>query len=338
MDVTGLTFADVEQRLRPPAHELRAARRAYKRTMRGVANDGAFHVTIPAIVGQLPAAELTKFVLRTADGYEIEAVAVPMRQHGGALTTTLCVSSQVGCARDCAFCQTGQLGLVRNLTPAEIVGEVLAARDALDGPVRNIVFMGMGEPFDNFDNVIRAIRVLTDQCGLCMAYERITISTVGRVEGIRRLAAMNWRRLNLAVSLNAPNDAIRSAIMPHNRRESMAALRDAMVAYPLRRCAFIMIEYVLIPGVNDGREHAAELVEYLRPVKCCVNVIPHNPREGSPWPAPSEEAVRRFIRWVGDAGQPVKRRSTKGRDQMAACGQLGNRARILARPGGRTTN
>jgi 23S rRNA (adenine2503-C2)-methyltransferase len=135
---------------------------------------------------------------------------------------------------------------------------------------------------------------------------------------------MKWRRLNLAVSLNAPNDEIRSRIMPINRIEPMDGLREAMMAYPLRKCQYIMIEYVLIPGVNDTREHALELAEYLRPVKCVINVIPHNPRQDSPWPAPSEEAVVDFMIWLREAGHICKRRLTKGRDQMAACGQLGN--------------
>jgi len=143
---------------------------------------------------------------------------------------------------------------------------------------------------------------------------------------IRKLAQLGWRRLNLAVSLNAPNDEIRSRIMPHNRREPLAELRDALLAYPLRNCQFFMMEYVLIPGVNNAREHAFEVAEYLRPLKSMLNVIPYNPRRDSPWPAPTEADVTQFLAWLKEAGQGCKRRVTKGREQMAACGQLGNRA------------
>ena len=139
------------------------------------------------------------------------------------------------------------------------------------------------------------------------------------------LAALGWRRLNLAVSLNAPNDEIRSRIMPINRTIPMAELREALLAYPLRTCQFFMIEYVLISGINDARQHALELAEYLRPVKCCVNVIPYNPRPDSPFTAPGEQAVQQFLGWLQGAGQFSKLRLTKGREHMAACGQLGNR-------------
>jgi len=211
------------------------------------------------------------------------------------------------------------------------VGQVVAARQEFGERVRNVVFMGMGEPFDNFDAVVQAVHVLRDRSGLSFAGERISISTVGRVAGIRRMAELGWRRVNLAVSLNAPNDTIRSQLMPVNRLEPMGLLREALLAYPLRKCQFFMIEYVLIPGLNDAYEHALELVEYLRPVKCVVNVIPYNPRKDSPWPAPTEESVVRFLAWLTQAGQMCKRRLTKGRDLMAACGQLGNRELLRSR-------
>jgi len=268
---------------------------------------------------------VTKFAQRRPDGLEIESVIIPMWR-AGSRWTTLCVSSQVGCAMGCTFCETAQLGRLADLSAAEIVGQVVAARHEFGGDVRNVVFMGMGEPMDNFENVIQAVRVLTDPMGLSMGMGRITISTVGRIDGIRKLAGLGWRRINLAVSLNAPNDEIRSQIMPINRAEPMAALREALLAYPLRSCQFFMIEYVLIPGVNDAPAHARELAEFLRPVKCCVNVIPYNPRLNSPWPAPTEDQVVGFLTTLQDAGQFCKRRITKGRDFMAACGQLGNRA------------
>ncbi len=167
--------------------------------------------------------------------------------------------------------------------------------------------------------------MLTDPFGLSLSKRQITISTVGRIAAIQRLAAMGWQYLQLAVSLNAPNDEIRSTIMPVNRTDTMTLLREALVEYPLRRNMYIMIEYVLIPGVNDSPANARELAEYLRPVKCCVNIIPYNPRRESPWSAPTEHAIVEFIQTLRDAGQFCKRRITKGRDLMAACGQLGNR-------------
>ncbi len=294
----------------------------------------ALRADVRPIVRRLVEGELTKFVQRMHDGLETESVVIPMVRTGGTWRT-LCVSSQVGCARGCVFCETTQVGLLRNLTTSEIVSQVAAAQRDFAGGIRNVVFMGMGEPMDNFESVVQAVRVLTDPAGLSLAMERITISTVGRTRGIRQLAALGWRRINLAVSLNAPNDEIRSRIMPVNRLEPMDELRDALLAYPLRNCQFFMIEYVLIPGVNDRHEHARELAEYLRPLKCVVNVIPYNPRRDSPWPAPSEQSVQDFIRWIEESGHNVKRRITKGRSQMAACGQLGNRDLARKRGGDR---
>ena len=343
MDVLSLTFEQVTEQLRPRRHEVKPLRALY-RTLLCAGNgrvrrpaplptrfDGALTVDVLPVVRRVVEGDLTKFVQRTHDGLEIESVVVPMqRTHG--VWRTLCVSSQVGCARGCVFCETGQLGLLRNLTPGEIVGQVVAGQRETDGQIRNVVFMGMGEPLDNYDHVIHAIRILMDPSGLSFAGERVTISTVGRVAGIRKLAQLGWRRLNLAVSLNAPNDEIRSQIMPHNRLESMGALRAALLEYPLRNCQFFMMEYVLIPGVNDARAHAFEVADYLRPLKSMLNVIPYNPRLDSPWRAPAEAEVQQFLDWLTEAGQGCKRRITKGREHMAACGQLGNRALVRRRP------
>lgn len=295
---------------------------------------GADQVHIAPVVREQRDGDLIKFVQGLEGGLEIESVIIPMYR-GEESWRSLCVSSQVGCRMGCTFCETAQLGLLRNLTAAQIVGQVLAARRTYGVDIRKLVFMGMGEPFDNFDEVAQSVRVLTDPAGLSMSKRQITISTVGRIAGLQRLAALNWRYLQVAVSLNAPNDEIRSQIMPVNRVEPMAALRQALLDYPLRRNGFFMIEYVLIPGVNDRIEHAVELADYLRPVRCCVNVIPYNPRRESPWPAPDEASIDAFMIALRDAGQYCKRRITKGREQMAACGQLGNRelARFTSRAG-----
>lgn len=288
---------------------------------------------VPPLNSRCVEGETTKFTLRLADGLETESVIIPMRQRrddAPMTTRTLCVSSQVGCAMGCRFCETAQMGLMRNLTAAEIIAQWYAARHTFEAPIKNIVFMGMGEPMDNLDAVLHAIRILADHHGPAVAPSNIAVSTVGRADGIRRLAAFaaqpGFRRLNLAVSINAPNDAIRSSIMPINRATPMAALMDAMLAFPKRPAASLCIEYVLIPGVNDADDHADELVAYLQPLRCTVNVIPYNPRRDSPWPAPSEDQVEQFIARVRSHGQFVKRRTTKGRSVMAACGQLGNPA------------
>jgi 23S rRNA (adenine2503-C2)-methyltransferase len=269
---------------------------------------------------------VTKFCQATPDGHEIEAVIVPMgAEVDGRDKTwrTLCVSSQIGCAWACAFCRTGRMGLVRNLTADEIVGQVAAARERLGANVRNLVFMGMGEPLDNFDNVVEAVRRLHEDRDNQIPRRRVTVSTVGRCAGIRRLAALRWRRLNLAVSLNAPNDELRSRLMPINRREPLADLRDAIASYPVRGGGHVLIEYVLIKGVNDRPEHAEQLVAYLAGLRTCVNLIPLNPCEDAPFEPPDDATLRRFHAQVMDAGQLVFCRNTKGRRAMAACGQLG---------------
>lgn len=266
-----------------------------------------------------------KFTQTTHDGYEIESVIIPM----GARENTwqsLCVSTQVGCARACTFCQTGRMGLLRNLSVDEIVGQAAAARECLGANIRNIVFMGMGEPMDNLDNVIRAIELFHGDRAYPIARRRITVSTVGKCAGIRRLARLGWRRLGLAVSLNAPNDAIRSTIMPINDVEPMAQLREAIAEYPVRAGGHVLIEYVLLRGINDAVDHALELASYLRGLPTCVNLIPWNPVEGVAYETPDDAAVDAFQLALMNDGQLTFRRNTKGREALGACGQLGNLA------------
>jgi 23S rRNA (adenine2503-C2)-methyltransferase len=269
-----------------------------------------------------------KFTQRLDGRLETETVVLPQRSRLGRSRNTLCVSSQIGCAMGCTFCETAQMGLMRNLTPAQIVAQWRAATLHFAQRITNIVFMGMGEPMDNLDAVIQAIRVLADPHGPEIAPSRIAVSTVGRAEGIRRLAAFaqqpGFRKLALAVSVNAPNDAVRSQIMPINRATPMAELRRAMDSWPTGPTKRILIEYVFIPGVNDAMEHADELCAYLEGLYTTVNIIPYNPRQNSPWPAPDESHVRRFIERIASSGQFVKRRKTMGRSLMAACGQLGS--------------
>ena len=327
MDVLGLTFEQVLAELNPHPHEVKPFRARYKQLLRGESGPPPLRADILPVVRRVTEGDLAKFIQRLPDGSEIESVVVPMQRRGRAWNT-LCVSSQVGCARGCVFCETGQLGFVRDLTSSQITGQVAAARRDFGDRIRNVVFMGMGEPLDNFESVVQALRVLMDRSGFSFAQERLTVSTLGSAAGIRRLAQLGWRRLNVAVSLNAPNDEIRTRLMPGSKLDSLSALREALLEYPLRKCQFFMIEYVLIPGINDDPAHAREVAEFLRPLPSVVNVIPYNPRRDSPWEAPSEESIVRFLSCLAEAGQVCKRRLTKGRTQMAACGQLGKRGGV----------
>jgi len=277
---------------------------------------------------------------RGIDFDDIESVIIPMIGRSGRKTHTLCVSSQVGCALGCDFCETAQMGLIRSLSAAEIVAQWWAARFIEGTEIDNIVFMGMGEPMDNLDEVLKAIECLTDRNGASLPMSGITISTVGRIDGLERIKEQvqrpGWKRLGLALSLNASNDEVRSALMPINKKWNMQQLQSMLLELrEVRGGRKIMIEYVLIPGVNSEDIHADELAEWMQPFLKdpsrkkgkghggLLNVIPYNPRRDSPWDAPSDELVDRFVSRMMKHGVFVNCRRTKGRDSMAACGQLG---------------
>lgn len=263
-----------------------------------------------------------KVAFRLADGHEIESVAVPMfgDRH------TLCVSSQVGCARACAFCQTGTGGLVRNLSSAEIVSQVLSASLALSIRFRNIVFMGMGEPLDNLENVLKAIEILREQRGLSYSLERITVCTSGNVEGLRKLGGAGLKRLNVSISLNAARDELRNTLMPINRAYPLALLSEALMAYPKRKNFVFGVNYCLIPGLNDGEADIAAIAAFAEKLgRALVNVIPYNPGFSPIGRAPTEQEIALFIETLRMRGVPVRRRLEKGRSLMAACGQLGGK-------------
>jgi len=279
---------------------------------------GDLTTRLPEMVRRETREGVTKLVFRLADGLEIESVVVPMTRH-----LTLCISSQVGCRMGCRFCQTGQMGLLRQLKAEEIVAQVYAVKVLLGLNVRNVVFMGMGEPLDNFDPVVRAIRVLSDQRGLDIAKRNITLSTAGLIEGIDQLAALNWPQLKLAVSLNAPTDILRDELMPINRRFPMARLKSALQRYPLARGNVLLVEYVLIKGKNDHPGYARRLSAYFRGLPVRLNLIPYNPGREAAYRAPSPEEVTRFQRALIAEGIFVRLRSAKGADIRAACGQLG---------------
>jgi len=257
----------------------------------------------------------SKMVLRLRDGLEVESVCIPM----GRGRYTLCVSSQVGCKMGCAFCETGRMGLLRHLTADEIIAQLLVARHRLGWPIRNVVFMGMGEALDNARHVFQALRVLNDEASLAIAQERLTICTVGHAAGIRLLDQQGLKRLNLSISLNAANDVLRSEIMPINRRTDLAELQQALIAYRPRPNFALGVNYCLLPGINDTRADAEAVAEFCKPLgRVLVNLIPYNPGSVPLTRAPEEVEVERFIAWLRAEGLPVRERVTKGRKVMAA--------------------
>lgn len=258
-----------------------------------------------------------KYLLRLSDGQTIESVRIPMDEG----RTTLCISSQVGCAMQCEFCLTGTFGLMRNLTPAEIVNQVCAAQ--LDGPVNNIVFMGMGEPLHNLDNVVTALRILYAEDGLSFSPRRVTLSTCGLVPEMAELGRRI--RVNLAVSLNATTDQVREQLMPINRRYPLAQLMAACRAIPLQPRQRITFEYIVIRDVNDSMADAKRLVKLLHGIKAKINLIPFNEHEGSAWKSPTDEAMEAFQSYLLNRNIVAIRRSSKGADISAACGQLKGR-------------
>lgn len=260
----------------------------------------------------------------TRDGQSIEGVIIPDGHK-----TTLCISSQVGCAVDCQFCATAKLGLVRNLDAGEIVDQVYLARRLLaqtepDRRLTNIVYMGMGEPLHNYDNLIQSLRILTHDKGAKLAQRRVTVSTSGLVPKLERLGRETVRP-NLAVSLNAPNDEIRDSLMPINRKWNIGRLLAALKAYPLEQRRRITFEYVLLANVNDSLHHAAQVARLLRDLRCKLNVIPWNPHPGAPYLRPVPAVIDAFQAECKRLGLPVYLRVPRGDDIDAACGQLANR-------------
>jgi 23S rRNA (adenine2503-C2)-methyltransferase len=278
-----------------------------------------FIIATPAIAGRQVSCDGTqKFLLKLGDGHHVEAVFIPDTP-----AMTFCISSQVGCAMNCAFCLTGRMGFVRNLNAGEIVGQVrVLARelDMLDDRF-NIVLMGMGEPLHNYDAVMQAVRMVTSEHGLAMNPRRITLSTVGLVPAIERLAREPVMP-NLAISLHGTTDEQRNRLVPLNRKYSLSDVIEACRQFPLKRRDRITFEYVLLADVNDTPEDARRLVRLLRDVRAKVNLIPLNAAPGIPFERPSDERIDQFARVLAERGLTVSVRKSRGRDIRAACGQL----------------
>ena len=278
-------------------------------------------ITLPQIARRYHSADGTvRYVLALTEGKpaNVEAVFMPEGNR-----QTICISTQAGCAVDCRFCLTATLGLQRNLTAGEIVGEVLVAlednREALK-PQTNIVLMGQGEPLLNYDAVMAALRILLDQKGVAIAPRHAALSTSGIVPGIERLANEKVRP-NLAISLNASSNEQRDQIMPINRKYPLEKLLDACRNYPLKPREWLLFEYVLLGGFNDSPEDARRVVKLLSRIRAKVNLIPWNPGD-LPLKRPERERVDEFQRILIEKGVPCFIRDSRGQDVMAACGQL----------------
>ncbi|WP_188662408.1 23S rRNA (adenine(2503)-C(2))-methyltransferase RlmN [Terasakiella brassicae] len=285
-----------------------------------------FIISRPHVSEELTSVDRTrKWLFKFDDNNEAETVFIPEEDRGA-----VCISSQVGCTLTCKFCHTGTQLLVRNLSAAEIVGQFMAARDSYNewpsppGDKRllsNIVLMGMGEPLYNFENVVKALKILMDQEGISLSKRRITLSTSGVVPEIRRLGEQ--ADVELAISLHAPRDDVRNEIMPINKKyplkELMAAVRDYPAAINARRVTF---EYVMLKGINDSEADARELTRLVKGIPCKFNLIPFNPWPGSEYECSDRKTQKRFTEILNRAGYTATIRVTRGQDILAACGQL----------------
>ena len=335
VDLAGLELAELESFVESLGHKRFRAKQIYRWIWKRGVTDfaqmtdlsqelraalaGAATVSLPDVVKHDISEDGTqKFVLRLADGKQIESVFIPDTP-----AQTFCVSTQVGCAMGCAFCLTGKMGLVRNLSAGEITAQVrLLARslDLLDKSF-NIVLMGMGEPLHNYDATMKALRMLNESEGLGLHPRRITLSTVGLVPMMDRLAQEELMP-NLAVSLHASTEEQRAAIVPSSKKYTMQDVIDACKRFPLAKRRRIMFEYVMLAGVNDSPEDARRLVKVLSGVKAKVNLLPLNAAAGIPFDRPADARVNEFAKILADRGLMVSVRKSRGRDIRAACGQL----------------
>jgi len=335
IDLAELELADIERALEERRHPGYHARQIYRWIYRRGETDLArmtdlgkglraelareFAISTPRIAGdELSVDGTRKLLLELQDGQRIESVYIPDTP-----AMTFCVSTQVGCAMACAFCLTGKMGLARNLTAGEIAGQVrvLATSTGLLDKPFNIVLMGMGEPLHNYDNTMKALRLLHEEHGLAVSPRRVTLSTVGIVPALERLAQEPLMP-NLAISLHATTEAQRTELVPPNKKYSLAALIEACRRFPLKKRSRITFEYVMLAGINDTPEDARRLTRLLAGIKAKVNLIPLNAAPGISFDRPSDDRVDRFAQILADRHITVSVRKSRGRDIRAACGQL----------------
>jgi 23S rRNA (adenine2503-C2)-methyltransferase len=259
-----------------------------------------------------------KFLFELSDGKKIETVLMREKER-----VTLCISTQAGCALNCIFCATGSMGFERNLSAGEIVDQIICAKEYLkeDEKITNLVTMGMGEPLLNYDNTVKAIRIVRSELGLSISAKRITLSTAGIVPQIYRLAEEGLK-MKLALSLNAPDDELRKKLMPITRKHPLSKIMEALKHYAKVNDTRITFEYVLIKDINDSKEQALELAKLVRGIPCKINLIPYNPVKNCPFEKPDEETLQKFRDILYPRAPAVTLRKSKGEDIQAACGQL----------------
>ena len=335
IDIKSLSLAEIEAALTGLGGERFRALQVYKWLwQRGVHHwdemtnvakvvraklESAYYISFLEVVAVQKSIDGThKFLWQTEDGQRIESVMIPDDERN-----TLCVSTQVGCAMACSFCLTGDLGLRRHLRPSEIANQPLQVREKLDENYRitNVVMMGMGEPLHNVDNLIPALEIYLDEQGLNFSHRKVTVSTVGLIPQLQRLA--DALPVNIAVSLNATTEEQRRLVMPITRKYSMEALLDACRTLPLKATKRITFEYVMMAGVNDAMADAQRLVKLMRGIKSKVNLIPYNENPDRDIRRPPDALVKAFQHHLVTHGIQASVRVTRGRDISAACGQLG---------------
>lgn len=285
-----------------------------------------FTMLLPEVAAEQRSTDgTTKYVFRLHDGKSVESVWIPAVRRDHTPRNTLCISTQAGCAMGCTFCHTATMGLQRHLSQGEIVGQILAVQQRLPADTRltNIVLMGMGEPLHNYDAVVSALRIMIDDHGLALGKRRVTLSTVGLVPGIRRLGAERLG-VKLALSLHATTDELRNRLIPMGRKyplaEVLAACHDFCRAGA--KGTRVTFEYLLLRGVNDTHADAERLVRIASQLPSKVNLIPWNPYPGAPWERPEDARIEAFAQWLRAKHVQVNTRNSRGRDIMAACGQL----------------
>jgi len=348
LDVTELELPELEQALaalgQPKFHARQIFQWIYRRgvtdfeAMTDLGRDlraqlaREFRAETPELIAREQSVDgTTKVLLRLADGKHIEAVCIP-----DSPGYTFCLSTQVGCAMKCAFCLTGKMGIERNLTAGEIAGQVrvLARELGLLDRRFNIVLMGMGEPLHNYDATMKALRILADEHGFSVSPRRVTLSTVGVLPALERLATEPFMP-NLAISLHSTTEEQRDLLVPINRKYGIQELLDACRRFPIKRRQRITFEYVMLKDVNDSPEDARRLARLLNGIQSKVNLLPLNEAAGIPFERPSDDAVNRFAKILAERGVMVSVRKSRGRDIRAACGQLITESSRTTAPGQR---